>query len=228
MVFRKESKVDAFQRQISALRQQLGAEDETTGHEMESRRYTSDQHSSDSDSDAEPVAYPEPAYRSRDSGGYSFASAATSFPATDDDDEVSSLPAVPTPTVDAQTSVVAHDTVWNGNLQSSGSLHVHGTVDGTLTAQDDVFIAEEADVTATITAANVIVAGMVRGTIRCSARFEVLPRGRVSADVQAPTLVVHEGATINGPVRMGPVEPSALPEQPRPTVVHRRATRNRA
>ncbi len=226
MVFRKESKVDAFQRQISALRQQLGAEDETTGHEMESHRYSSDER--DSAPDTEPEAYTEPAYRSRDAGGYSFASPVSSFPTTEYDDEASSLPAIPTPAVDAQTSVVAHDTTWNGNLQSSGSLHVHGTVDGTLTAQDDVFIAEEADVTATINAANVIVAGMVRGTIRCSARFEVLPRGRVSADVQAPTLVVHEGATINGPVRMGPVEPSSQPEQPRPTVVHRRATRNQA
>jgi cytoskeletal protein CcmA (bactofilin family) len=113
-------------------------------------------------------------------------------------------------------------------VQSSGSLHVHGVVDGSLTAQDDVYIAEEADVNATITAANVIVAGAVRGTIRCGSRFEVLPRGRVSADVQAPSLVVHEGATINGQVRMGPVEPSALPEQPSPPVVHRRAARNRA
>jgi cytoskeletal protein CcmA (bactofilin family) len=218
--------VDAFQRQISALRQQLGADDETTGHEMESRRYTADQREPASEIESE--SYSEPAYRSRDAGGYSFATAASSFSTSEYDDETSSLPVIPNPPVDTQTSVVAHDTTWNGNLQSSGSLHVHGIVEGTLTAQDDVFIAEEADVTATITAANVIVAGMVRGTIRCSARFEVLPRGRVSADVQAPTLVVHEGALINGPVRMGPAEASTQSEQPRPTVVHRRATRSRA
>ncbi len=224
MVFRKESKVDAFQRQISALRQQLGTEDEADSGQTEPPRYADQGH----EPEPEPDDYAESPYRSRDTGGYSFSSPVTSFQQEQYGDETSSLPALPTPTVDAQTSVVAHDTTWHGDLQSSGSLHVHGIVDGSLTAQEDVYIAEEADVTATITAANVIVAGLVRGTIRCSARFEVLPRGRVAADVQAPTLVVHEGASVNGQVRMGPVESSALPEQPTPTVVHRRAARNRA
>ncbi|MDQ3410909.1 MAG: polymer-forming cytoskeletal protein, partial [Chloroflexota bacterium] len=143
-------------------------------------------------------------------------------------DSEASLPVVATPEVDGQTSVVAHDTTWNGDLQSSGSLHIHGVVDGSLTAREDVYIAEEADVTATITAANVIIAGLVRGTIRCGSRFEVLPRGRVLADVQAPTLVVHEGASMNGKMRMGAAETSPIADQPTPTVVQRRAARNRA
>jgi cytoskeletal protein CcmA (bactofilin family) len=220
VVFRKESKVDAFQRQISALRQQLGSEEANE----EAQPYSGD---------APDPQQPEErydsgiSYRARDVAGHSFATSAPSPQFATYEDESTSLPAVPTPEVDAQTSVVAHDTTWNGDLQTSGSLHVHGTVEGSLTAADDVYIAEEADVSATITAANVIVAGLVRGTIRCGSRFEVLPRGRVLADVHAPSLVVHEGATINGQVRMGAAEASAA-EQPTPTVVHRRAARNRA
>lgn len=224
MVFRRESKVDAFQRQISALRQQLGSEGEMTSADEEGDAYPAGDLRA-----GEPAheTYMEPAYRSRDIGGFSFSSSASPLPTEQYEDEAMT-PALPTPVVDAQTSVVAHDTTWKGDLRSSGSLHVHGVVDGTLTAQEDIYIAEEAEVTATITAANVIVAGFVRGVIRCGSRFEVLPRGRVSAEVQAPTLVVHEGAIVSGQVRMGPAEPSALPEQPSPPVVHRRAARNRA
>jgi cytoskeletal protein CcmA (bactofilin family) len=216
--------VDAFQRQISALRQQLGTENEADSTDDGARHYTSDL----SQSEPEQEPYREPAYSAPEVSGYSFSPSLSSYDPDPYTEEASSLPAAPTPTVDAQTSVVAHDTTWKGDVQSSGSLHVHGVVDGSLTAKDDVYIAEEADVDATITAANVIVAGNLRGTIRCSARFEVLPRGRVSADVQAPSLVVHEGATINGQVRMGTVESSAVSEQPSPTVVHRRAARHRA
>lgn len=222
MVFRKESKVDAFQRQISALRQQLGSEDEVAAHDDEPRSYASEE----SFAPPERESYAPASYESRDVSGYSFTSQVSDYQSDDVASDTSSELAIPT--VDAQTSVVAHDTTWNGDLQSSGSLHVHGIVDGSLTAADDVYVAEEADVTATITATNVIVAGVVRGTIRCSSRFEVLPRGRVLADVHAPTLVVHEGAAITGQVRMGPAEPSALPEQPETPVVHRRAARNRA
>ncbi|MBA2518185.1 MAG: polymer-forming cytoskeletal protein [Chloroflexia bacterium] len=224
MVFRKESKVDAFQRQISALRQQLGSEDEAVETADDHGLYDPGAESGD----AEPERYTTPSYRPDDSRGYSFSSALAGSDQTGYADSEASLPVVATPEVDGQTSVVAHDTTWNGDLQSSGSLHIHGVVDGSLTAREDVYIAEEADVTATITAANVIIAGLVRGTIRCGSRFEVLPRGRVLADVQAPTLVVHEGASMNGKMRMGAAETSPIADQPTPTVVQRRAARNRA
>jgi cytoskeletal protein CcmA (bactofilin family) len=221
VVFRRESKVDAFQRQISALRQQLGPDDLEAEIEESPRPYGSEPRQPE----VEGASFGESPYDSRDVSGFSFSSPVPTY--EPEQYEESPLPPA-IPTVDAQTSVVAHDTTWKGDVQSNGSLHVHGVVEGSLTAQDAVYIAEEADVSATITAANVIVAGSVQGTIRCGSRFEVLPRGRVSADVRAPSLVVHEGATINGQVRMGPAEPDALPEQPSPAVVHRRSVRNRA
>ncbi|MGH2614800.1 MAG: bactofilin family protein, partial [Thermomicrobiales bacterium] len=69
-------------------------------------------------------------------------------------------------------------------------------------AHEDIFIAEEAEVDATITAANVTIAGNARGSIQCSDRFEVLPRGRVAGDVRAPIIVIHDGALIAGEIAM--------------------------
>ena len=220
MVFRKESKVDAFQRQISALRQQLGTD------EIPDEDRDEDSYYDEPEPELERPAYAATDYRTASRDEYSFASAGSSFQLDAYEPDMSGPPNVPE--VDAQTSVVAHDTTWNGDLSSSGSLHVHGVVEGSLTAKDDVYIAEEAEVSATISATNVIVAGQVRGTIRCGARFEVLPQGRVFADVHAPSLIVHEGAAVNGQVRMGAPVASAESEEPPPAVVHRRAARNRA
>lgn len=193
MVFRKDTKVDAFQRQISALRQQLGPEMDgpppASARQPEPDRAAYDGYGSREGRLALAPAYeaPEPDYG---------------------DADLEDPPPFP-PALDARTSVVAHDTAWKGDLQSEGSVHVHGRVEGTLTVRVDVFVAEEATVEATIAAENVAVAGTVRGTIRCTGRFEVLPQGRVSGDVYAPVFVVHEGATLNASVSMGAAEAPA-------------------
>lgn len=197
MVFRKDSKVDAFQRQISALRQQLGGDPGDYPYEPVERPrsptsddpYLKDLPDLDLIRSApvtprELEVVPEPAHR----------------PAS---------PAVPA--ADALTSVIAHTTTWKGNLESSGSLHVHGHVEGSLTARDDVYIAEEAEIDAAITATNVTIAGQVRGSIRCMSRFEVLPRGRFFGDVQAPVIVVHDGAVLAADVSMAQPGDSRAP-----------------
>lgn len=191
MVFRRDSKVDAFQRQISALRNQLGGE-------------TDDYASADSvRSSLQPI---DSGYRSP-LPDLDFVRSGPSYPADREEylpvsapETASALP--PVPSVDTFTSVIAHTTTWNGNLESSGSLHIHGRVEGSLTARDHIFIAEEAEVDAQVAAANVTIAGSVRGSIHCTERFEVLPRGNVAGDIRAPIVIVHEGAMIAGEVVM--------------------------
>jgi cytoskeletal protein CcmA (bactofilin family) len=183
--------VDAFQRQISALRHQLGGDQESSPRaELDLVALPREDFARwdelarfEPSSGAGPTQRPEPA------------SAALSL-----DSYESLLPAVPA--IDELTSVISHTTTWSGNLDSTGSLHVHGRVEGSLTARDSIFVAEEADVDAVIRAASVTIAGNVRGTIHCSSRFELLPRGRVSGDVHAPTVIIHHGAVISGEIAM--------------------------
>ncbi len=192
MVFRRDSKVDAFQRQISALRHQLGGENEDgavpdrdrprgVGHE---NSYLSE--------------YPEftPIRSDRMSSSHG--------PVDTLDSRTAEPVPPPVPAFDMHTSVIAHSTAWSGDLESSGSLHVHGRVEGTLTARDTIFIAEEADVDAVIRAASVTVAGNVRGSIHCGERFEVLPHGKVAGEIHAPAIAIHDGAIVAGDISMIP------------------------
>lgn len=236
MVFRKDSKIESFQRQISALRQQLGPVPED---QEEDELYD--------DRDADRAGASGAAGAVRSIGAGQSTTGMTPMPnesrpngsntqpsvyESDRDRDVYSPYASPavrmeepeppdpyvTPIADAQTSVVAHDTTWKGDLQSDGTIHVHGRVEGSIRAKQDVYVAEEADVDATITASNVVVAGLVKGSIRCGSRFEILPQGRVTGEVQAPTLVVHDGASVTGQFRMGAGEGT---EAAKPAVVRR-------
>jgi cytoskeletal protein CcmA (bactofilin family) len=215
VVFRKDNKVDAFQRQISALRQQLGTDGEAeppAGGIDDARR-------------DQPGRSDLPTFSQRDAD-YGLGGFGSSASYAGSNFELDEPPTTTAPAIDSQTSVVAHDTAWKGDLQSAGSIHVHGRVEGSIEARDDVYVAEEADVNATITATNVAVAGVVRGTVRCSGRFEVLPQGRVQGEVISPSLVIHEGAVINGQFRMSGGEQAATSETP--SLVRRRAARTGA
>jgi cytoskeletal protein CcmA (bactofilin family) len=199
VVFRRDSKVDAFQRQISALRQQLGGENEdgampdhvlprSIGKEAS---YLSE--------------YPE-----FTSIGSDRVSATRELVDPMDLRLPDSVPP-PIPATDLQTSVIAHSTTWSGDLESTGSLHVHGRVEGSLTARDTIFIAEEADVEAVIRAAKVTVAGNVRGSVHCAERFEVLPHGKVAGDIHAPAIAIHDGAIVAGEISMTPSNDARVP-----------------
>ena len=105
-------------------------------------------------------------------------------------------------------SIVDRGSSFEGTFRSQKDLRVEGELkgtiacDGTLTARNSIYIAEDAEVDATLQASHVVVAGLVRGAVHCLERFEVLPRGRVSGDVRAPRMVIHEGAVIAGKVVM--------------------------
>lgn len=199
MVFRRDNKVDQFQNQMKSLRQQIGGapadrqqEEDAPIPDLEDERFPREAYA------------PAPASRDQDAGGYSFgsypapAAAEQTAPATTATPEVPHIPAS-----DSQVSVIATGTLWKGELESEGSMHVYGRVEGALRAREDIWLAEGSEVNATVQARRVIAGGSVTGSIRAIDRFEALPQCQVNADVQAPVFVVHEGASISGQLKMG-------------------------
>ena len=177
MVFRnKESRQDSFQRQISALRQQLSTDQEEDELPLPD--------------DAEDMAH----YAAPQETPGAFRYAAPT--------PVTAPPRSGGRMADSGTGVIAAGSTWNGTLRSEGSIQVFGQVEGELTAGDEIFVAEGADVRARLVGQTIIVAGRVEGTVTCDGRLEVMPSGHVSGDVTSATLVVHEGATVDGDVKM--------------------------
>lgn len=203
-MFKRDNKGDNFERQMGALRQQLGeggAEADDAGDAFDDQQGT----------------YAE---RPQTSG----------YGAYGTERAVSSMGAAPPepptiPQVDATTTVIARDTTWKGEMSSEGSVHIHGRFDGAVKADQAIFVAEGAEVDATLTAEAIIVAGTSRGTVRARGKFEVLPPGKVAGDIFAPTLIVHEGAIMSGQLRMTSEEP----KDAKPTaVIQRRVNRGTA
>ena len=82
------------------------------------------------------------------------------------------------------------------------SVRIDGTFSGEVDSKGTVHVAEGAQVDAKIRAVYVVISGEFRGEIRCEQRTDLMPRSRVSGEVITKVLTVHEGATLDGGVKM--------------------------
>ena len=125
-------------------------------------------------------------------GSERYGSTATAAPASND----SAL------APDRCTNVVAAGARWKGTLKVEDSARIDGVFSGEIDAKGTVHVSEGAEVDAKIHAAYVVVSGTFRGEIRAERKAELMPTSRVSGEVMAKALSVHEGATLDGTVQM--------------------------
>jgi cytoskeletal protein CcmA (bactofilin family) len=125
-------------------------------------------------------------------------------------------------TVERITSVLGAGLIWQGNIVGSGGVRVEGTFEGKIALKGLLVVGETGKVTCeNIRAANVIVAGAVKGNI-IAQKVEIRASGRVWGDIITTAFATEEGAFLRGQIRMedavdlgldAPAEKSASPEQ---------------
>lgn len=103
---------------------------------------------------------------------------------------------------DRCTNVVAAGARWKGTLKVEDSARIDGVFSGEIDAKGTVHVSEGAEVDAKIHAAFVVISGAFKGEIRAERKAELMPTSRVSGEVMAKALSVHEGAILDGTVQM--------------------------
>jgi len=93
-----------------------------------------------------------------------------------------------------------------GKLVFEGPGRIEGHVEGEVSAQDTLIIGESAVVNAQIKGTSVVVHGEVTGDIVARTRLEIRAPSKVVGNISAPSLVIHEGATLDGKCSMGASE----------------------
>lgn len=95
-------------------------------------------------------------------------------------------------------TILAEDIIFEGDLEFDGSLYIKGKVVGSIRATGELYIAEEADVEATISADFVSVRGKVKGDILSRKRVELFDTCRVDGDIISPDMKMDPGCQFNG------------------------------
>jgi cytoskeletal protein CcmA (bactofilin family) len=101
-----------------------------------------------------------------------------------------------------ETILGAH-TFFEGTIRAEGPLRIHGRVQGEIASSSTVHIEAGGLAEARIEAAAVEIAGEVQGQVHASGRVVLASTSRVSGEVYAGTIVMSEGAVLDGALHMG-------------------------
>jgi cytoskeletal protein CcmA (bactofilin family) len=113
-------------------------------------------------------------------------------------------PAVRTPTASAQPSsadqaTIGKSLVVKGEVSGSESLYIDGKVEGAINLPGNrVTVGRNGQVSANITAREIVVLGKVRGNVSASDRVDIRSEGSLTGDVTAQRISIEDGAFFKG------------------------------
>lgn len=99
----------------------------------------------------------------------------------------------------------------NGKLQFDGQATIDGEVDGEIVAQAHITVGQQATVKGKITAQSILVQGKVMADVVAEKKLEIQPPGSVVGDVTTLSLVIGDGAILEGHISMKKSEGRVLP-----------------
>jgi cytoskeletal protein CcmA (bactofilin family) len=99
----------------------------------------------------------------------------------------------------------------SGKIHFDGQATIDGEVEGEIVAQAHVTVGQQATIKGKISAASILVQGKVMADVQADKRLELQPPGSVVGDVTTQSLVIGDGAIIEGHVSMKKSEGRVLP-----------------
>jgi cytoskeletal protein CcmA (bactofilin family) len=110
-------------------------------------------------------------------------------------------------------SIIAKDLTVTGDIQTEGVVKIEGKVKGVIRANTQALVAPGALVQGDIHTAEAVIGGRVEGNVHATDRVEVQTTAEVLGDVFTRRIVVLEGGSVNGSIKMGSVQdPKAAPK----------------
>lgn len=94
-------------------------------------------------------------------------------------------------------------TEFVGELRFRDTFRIDGKVRGRIVSDNMLVIGEHGEVEAEIDCGVVSIRGRVKGHVHARDRIEILAGARVEATLDAPRMVVEEGATLAGQTDVG-------------------------
>lgn len=99
-------------------------------------------------------------------------------------------------------SIVSAGTSVFGDLECEGILKVEGRITGSVRRARQLMLSKEGAINGDVTAHEVVVGGVIDGNVTASGRVELQTTAVVNGEITTKSIIVMEGARINGAVKM--------------------------
>ena len=99
---------------------------------------------------------------------------------------------------DDNITLLAKGVVLKGEIHVEGTVRIDGRLDGNIQTKGHVIIGEEGLVQGTINAGTVVSSGRIKAKVTASDRVQLLKTATLIGEVLTPTLIMEEGAKLQG------------------------------
>ena len=114
-------------------------------------------------------------------------------------------------------ATIGKSIIIKGDLSGDEDLIIEGKVEGRVTLpNNEITVGGDGRITADIEAKAIIVIGQTAGNLNASERVEVQSGATVQGDINAPKLLIQEGAVVNGSISMTKSPVVATSRDPKP------------
>ncbi len=118
-----------------------------------------------------------------------------------------------------EQATIGKSLVIKGEVTGSESLYIDGKIEGTINlAGNRVTVGRNGQVSANITAREIVVLGKVRGNMIASDRVDIRSEGSLTGDVAAQRISIEDGAFFKGGIDIRKPDASAV-KAPEPAKV---------
>ncbi|WP_242396206.1 bactofilin family protein [Anaeromyxobacter oryzisoli] len=104
------------------------------------------------------------------------------------------------------STIIGESILISGSLNGDEDLTVRGRVEGTLTLTKTLVVEPTGIVKAEVQVRNCVIAGVVVGNVTASESVEITREGRMVGDINAPRVIIVDGASFRGRIDMGEVD----------------------
>ena len=112
------------------------------------------------------------------------------------------------------STFIDEGSAMEGTFSFGGHVMLNGKLDGEIVSNDTLIVGEKGVVNATIRGRFVQIAGEVIGNVYATERVELCASSRVHGNVDAPMVIVEDGATFEGQCRMTKARAPDVPATP--------------
>ena len=107
------------------------------------------------------------------------------------------------PPAEGAMSVIGAGMRILGDVESNGVVKVEGVIEGAVRGARQLLLGRSGVIHGDVTANDAILGGKVVGAVIATERVEIQGTASVEGDIHTRSIVVFEGGSINGAVRMG-------------------------
>jgi cytoskeletal protein CcmA (bactofilin family) len=101
------------------------------------------------------------------------------------------------------TAFIDQGSEFEGKLSFKDTVRIDGRFRGEISSENTLIVGESGEIEATIHSSTIAISGSVTGDVIAKSKVVVHKTGSVEGNIETPSLMVEEGARIEGEIKMG-------------------------